>query len=142
MAQLVDHRAQPIAVGHDVAQDPDIPFAIDIRTEGVRILALLLVEIAPRNHVVDSQADPLVEVAADLEDVGLGIDPLRGFTEDLGPFLKERVVVVPWTQVLHLYAAIPGQDCVDLRLGGPERRRGSGRPTRRTARAPAARSAR
>ena len=66
MAQLVQHRAHPVLVGHDVGQHAHVALAVDVGAEGVRALAGLLVEVAAGDHVVDRQTDAGVEIAAEL----------------------------------------------------------------------------
>ena len=95
MAQLVQHRAHPVFVGHDVGQHADVALAVDVGAEGVRALARLLVEIAAGDHVVDRQADAGVEVPAQLQDVGLLVGRVEIGLEDGGRFLEERIVIVP-----------------------------------------------
>ena len=65
MAALVEHRLQPFVARHHVGQHADVALAVDIGAEGVRALAGLLEEIAAAQHVVDRQADALVELADD-----------------------------------------------------------------------------
>ena len=96
----MEHRPHPVFVGHDVGQHADVALAVDVGAEGVRALAGLLVQVAAGDHVVDRQADAGVEVAAELQDVGAGVDGVEVGLEDGGRLLEERVVVVPGPQVL------------------------------------------
>src|SRR4029453_2773375 len=77
--QLVEHGPGPVLVWDDVPEHADVPVAIDVRAERVRGLPRLLVQIAPGDHVVDRQADALVEGAAELEDVRLRVRLVPGW---------------------------------------------------------------
>ena len=116
MAQLVEHRAHPVLVGHDVGQHAHIALAVDVGAEGVGALAGLFVEVAPRDHVVDRQADSRVKIAAKLEDVGFRVDRVEIGGENGRRFLEERIVVMPGAEIGDRYAALLGQLGVDLEL--------------------------
>ena len=100
MPQLVEHRAHPVLVGHDIGQHAHVPFAVDVGAEGVRALAGLFVEVAAGDHIVDRQADSVVEFAAKLEDVGVRIDGVEVSREDRRRLLEEWVVIVPGTKLV------------------------------------------
>ena len=121
MPEFVQHRAHPIFVRHDVRQHAHIPLAVDVGAEGMRALALFLVEIAAGDHVVDRQAHPLVEVLAQLEDVGLGERSVEVGVKHRRRFLEERVVVMPRHEVAFRHAAVLGEDRIELGLGLHER---------------------
>ena len=91
----------------------------------MRALAGLLVKIAAAQHVVDRQADALVELADDLDRVDLPVDRLV-VAIDGRRLLEERVVIVPRPQLVDAHAALPGQHRVDLGLGRVERLAGQG----------------
>ena len=82
----------------------------------MRALAGLFVEVAAGDHVVDRQADAGVEIAAKLEDVGLGVNRVEVGREDRRRLLEERVVIVPGTQLRDRDAALLGKLGVDLAL--------------------------
>jgi hypothetical protein len=53
VAQFMQRRGQPFAIGYDVFQNANIARTIDVGAEGVRILARLLVQAAASEYVVD-----------------------------------------------------------------------------------------
>ena len=83
--------------------------------------ALLLVQVAAGDHVVDRQADAGVEVAAELEDVGLRERRVEVGVEDRRRLLEERIVVVPGHQVVDLDPQLLREPLVDLGLRLRER---------------------
>ena len=122
VAQLVQHRAHPVLVGHDVGQHADVALAVDVGAEGVRALARLLVQVAAlrarrrsagrcrrRTRGTASGCRRLANTAS------------RFAPKTAGDFLEERVVVVPGPQLVDGDAAVRGQLGVDLGLGRLER---------------------
>ena len=125
MARLVEHRRQPFLARHDVGQHADVALAVHVLAEGMRALAGLFEKVAAAQHVVDRQADARVELADDLDGVDRPVDGAE-VAIDGRRLLEERIVVVPRPQLVNAYAALPGQGCVDLGLGGVERHAGQG----------------
>ena len=121
VAQLVEHRAHPVFVGHDVGQHPHVAFAVDVGAKGVGALAGLFVEVAAGDHVVDRQADARIKIAAKLEDIGLRVHRIEIGGENRRRFLKKRIVVMPGPEVGDRDSALFGQLAVDLELELRER---------------------
>ena len=121
VAQLVQHGPHPVFVGHDIGEHAHVAFAVDVGAERMRALARLFVKVAAGDHVVDRQADAGVEIAAELEDVGLGVNGVEVGCENRRRLLEERVVIVPRAQLVDLDAALLGKLGVDLALELAER---------------------
>ena len=99
VAELVEHRAHPVFVGHDVGEHSHVAFAVDVGAKCVGALAGFFVEVAAGDDVVDRQADAGIEIAAQLEDVGFCVHRVEIGGENGGCFLKKRIVVMPGPEV-------------------------------------------
>ena len=115
VTQLVEHRAHPVLVGDDVGEDAYVSLTIDVGAKGVGALAWFFVKVAAGDDVVDRQTDPGIEVAAELEDVGLGVHRVEIGGEQGRGFLKEGVVIMPRPQVADWHATLLGE--LDVHLG-------------------------
>jgi hypothetical protein len=117
MAQLMQHRAHPVEVGHDVGQHTDITVPIQVRAKRVRTFPRFFVEITARQDVLDRQPDAGIILLADFDDVGLGINAVQIDGRDGRSILEERVMIMPWPQGLDAHPALRRQFGVDDRLG-------------------------
>ena len=109
VAQFVQDRLHPPLVVLEVAQDPHVALAVDVRAEGVGVLALPLVEVAAGQDRLDRQADPVVEGHGKLLDVPALVVDVQVQVIDRRRLLEERVLVVPGPHLTGLDAVSPGQ---------------------------------
>src|SRR6185503_830772 len=121
MTEFVQHRSHPILVRHNIAENTDVPFPVDVGAKGVRALAGLFVEVAAGDDIFDRQTDPRIEFAAELENIGILVSGIEVCPGHSGWFLEERIVIMPWTQLLDGDTAVLGESRVDLTLRFAER---------------------
>ncbi len=98
MAQLVEHDFEPLFVGHDIGEHPDITGTIEVRAECVLVFSGAGKEIAAIEDAMDVESERVERESGAIDNIDA--------VEDVGQIngvsrwgvLKKRVVIVPWGQ--------------------------------------------
>ena len=126
MAELVEHRVRPEAIGLDVGEDADVPFAVDVDAERVLGLPLAREQVAAVEDRPRVDADPSERLTGQGDHVLTVEDAAQVDPAGRGDLLEERVLVVPGPKLLDGAA----EPVCERRVGGrlPARERVGGEP--------------
>ena len=99
MAEFMEHGIHPFGIGLDVAEHPNIPFVVEVGTEGMLVFPLFFIKVALFKHVVNGEPDPSIITC----DKGFKIFILVVFIKvhivNLRRFLEKPVLIIPGHQL-------------------------------------------
>ncbi len=126
VAELVQHRVRPEAIGLDVGEDAHVPFAVDVDAERVLGLALAREQVAAVEDRPRVDPDAREGLTGEGDDVLAVEDAAQVDPAGRRDLLEERVLVVPGPKLLDGAAEAVRERGVGGRL--PARERVGGEP--------------